>query len=466
MAFTNANTGLWAPVWQLGVLAVILLAANLVQRKTIIKRLLLPTAVLGGLLALLLRALKLWQPDTAFLEAVTYHTIAIGFIALGLRIPRLEENPAGQKDGFKSGLLIVNTYLLQGILGLIIAGILAFTVMPGLFKAAGLLLPMAYGQGPGQANNVGSTYEQAFGFTGGASFGMGLAAMGFLWACIGGVIYLNLLMRKKKLALKANQEQEKVTVGEFQDEGEVPMSESADRLTLQLALVLGVYLVTYLVCWGLSAGLSALPGLGKNAATLTALIWGFNFVVGSILALLTRNMLGLLRKKKIMKRQYLNNYLLNRLSGMVFDVMIIAGISTIDIADISRLWLPFLLISTLGGIGTLYYLRWVCPKLYPGYPQEAFFSLYGVLTGTVSTGIMLLREVDPHYRSPAAANLVSGSSFAIVLGAPLLVLVGLAARSDGLFFLTIGILALYGTFLHWLMLKKRKSGKPKAVKKE
>jgi Na+/glutamate symporter len=64
-----------------------------------------------------------------------------------------------------------------------------------LFKAAGILLPMGYGQGPGQANNVGGTYE-TMGFLGGRSFGLSLAASGYLVACIVGVIALNVLIRR------------------------------------------------------------------------------------------------------------------------------------------------------------------------------------------------------------------------------------------------------------------------------
>ena len=100
--------------------------------------------------------------------------------------------------GSKSGALIVSTYLVQALTGLVISLVLAYTVMPDLFKASGILLHMAYGQGPGQANNVGSTYE-ALGMIGGRSFGLSLAATGYLCACIVGVIYLNVLNRRGQL---------------------------------------------------------------------------------------------------------------------------------------------------------------------------------------------------------------------------------------------------------------------------
>ena len=53
-----------------------------------------------------------------------------------------------------------------------------------------------------------------------------------------------------------------------------------------------------------------------------------------------------------MTRQYQNNYLLSRISGVAFDIMIVAGIASIDIADLSGLWIPFILISIAGAVGT------------------------------------------------------------------------------------------------------------------
>ncbi len=461
MGFSAANFELWSPIIQLGTLAAILVVANVLQRRVpFIRNMLLPTAVLGGLLALALRAAGLIVVDTVLMENITYHTIALGFIALGLRLPKPGDDPQQKRDGLKSGMLIVGTYLLQAVVGLAITGALAYTIFPGLFKAAGILLPMAYGQGPGQANNVGTTYEIGFGFAGGSSFGLALSTMGFLWACIGGVIYMNILIRKGKLNLSDEKNKKKeITIGHFQDEGEIPMGESVDRLTMQLAMVLLVYIATYLVSLGITGGLSAIPALAGTAETLSALIWGFNFIIGSMLALALRSLLLKLKARGIIKRQYPNNYLLNRISGMIFDVMIIAGVSAINIDDLKGMWIPFILLSTIGGFVTLFYLKWICKRLYPDYYHEGFFSMYGMLTGTVSTGILLLREVDPHYSSPATLNLVSGSSFAILFGAPMLLFVGLAPQSDAMFFITLGSCLVYGLAIHFFLLRGTKAAK-------
>lgn len=453
MDFSAANTGLWNFMIQTGILAGIMLLANILCRKIMfIRKAMVPTAVLGGFIALFLRELNILPMDLEFLEKVTYHTIGIGFIALSLRIPaRYEDREKNDMAGLKSGALIVSTYLVQGILGLIISIGLAYTIMPDFFKAAGILLPMGYGQGPGQANNVGSTYEQ-LGFEGGQSFGLSIAAAGFVCACVVGIIYINIAARQKGI-----KRQDKgyisgsVTVEDFQSENEIPISESVDRLSVQFALVLIIYLATYLVSLGVTSLLAQLaPGLAR---TLAPIIWGFNFIIGSTLAICCRLGFNVLTKAKIMTRQYPNNYLLSRISGLSFDFMTIAGIASIEFKELEGLWVPFILMSVLGGIVTYYYLKWLCKKVYPGYEHEGMVSMYGMLTGTISSGVVLLREIDPSFKTPAANNLLTGSSFAIVLGAPMLIFIGLAPESDLMLFITLGLLFVYLIPLLFIMLK-------------
>ena len=123
MDFSATNTALWNGMIQLGILSAILLAANVLRRKVgFIRKSLMPTSVLAGFMALILRALGIIKLDALFLDSVTYHTIAIGFIALSLRIPKKKsESYETSLTGAKSGALIVSTYLMQGILGIIIS---------------------------------------------------------------------------------------------------------------------------------------------------------------------------------------------------------------------------------------------------------------------------------------------------------------------------------------------------------
>jgi ESS family glutamate:Na+ symporter len=464
MDFSNANTALWGIVLQLGVISSILLLSNFLRRRIkAVRKSLMPTAVLGGFIVLLIRSLGVFGPDSVvradLLEMITYHGIAIGFIALSLRVS------AGRRDASrltapKSGALIASCYTIQGIFGLIISLALSFTLMPGFFRAAGILLPMGYGQGPGQANNVGSVYE-SLGFAGGRSFGLALAASGYLCACVVGVIYLNILNRKGKIRITADDDGEEsgsITVDTFQDKGEIPISESVDRFSVQAALVIFVYLLTYVVMVGLTE-LAGLLGDGVKAIAVP-LIWGFGFIFGSVLAILFRVALKQLRRRNIMKRQYQNNYLLSRISGIAFDMMIIAGIGSINISDLGDMWLPFALMSLAGGSVTFFYLKWVSKKLYGGYYYEGMLSMYGMMTGTISSGVLLLREIDPLFETPASNNLVTGSGFAVIFGAPMLALIGLAPGSAAMTFAVLGILVVYTALLLLFMIKVRpKDGK-------
>ncbi len=455
MDYSAANTGLWNFFIQMGLLTGALLISNVLLRKsTLIRKTLMPTAVLAGFLLLALRSLGVLNIPAAFLEMVTYHGIAIGFIALSLRSTGEGEGDKGK--GFKSGALIISTYMMQALAGLFISLALSYTVMPGLFKASGILLPMGYGQGAGQANNVGSTYE-ALGFSGGQSFGLSLAAAGYLCACVVGVIYLNVLAKRGRGIARATEPiSGSVTVDAFEDKGEAPLSESVDRLSIQVALVFIAYLLTYLVTLGLTKAIGAASeSLGS---LLSPLLWGFNFITGSMLALLIRVIMKALRKSKVMTRQYQNNYLLSRISGLAFDLMIVSGISSINFSELAGLWLPFILMAAAGGVATFYYLRFMCKVVYPGYTEEAFISMYGMLTGTISSGVILLRQLDPSFKTPAANNLIAGSSFGIVLGAPLLVFIGLAAKSEAMLFLTLGLVAVYLVFLILLMHRGSKKG--------
>ena len=457
MDYSATNFALWNIIVQFGLIAGAILLANFMRQKVpFIRKSLMPVAVLGGFILLIARYVGLVKADVSLMETLVYHGIALGFIAMSLRVPDPKNAPDGDLTGLKSGAIIVSSYLVQGIAGLLITLCLGYTLMPGLFKAAGLLLPMGFGQGPGQANNVGSTYE-SLGFAGGRSFGLAVAAAGYLVACIVGVIILNILAKKGKVGSASQGKEEQPAVDFFQAKGEIPISDSIDKLSVQIAMVILVYLVTYLAAWGITSGIAAAsPGL---AETVNSLIWGFNFIIGSALAILLRVILEKGRKSGIIVRRYQNNYLLNRISGFFFDIMIVAGIGSIYLEDIRGLWLPFILLVLAGGILTWIHLSVVCRKAYPGYYYEGLISMYGMMTGTISSGVLLLREIDPDLSTPAANNLITGSSFGIILGAPVLIFVGLAPKSDMMCWAVVGLVAVYLCLLYLLIFKAHKRKK-------
>ena len=453
---------MWQSVLSVGSLAILLLLANLMRRKlAFVRKALIPTSVLAGFLGLLASQLGLISIDIALMEQITYHALAIGFIALSLRFPTLDRIKSKAKNkglatGINSGMLIVSNYLMQGTIGLVITLIASYTFAPGFFQAAGILLPMGYGQGPGQANNIGSMYE-TFGFRGGTSFGLGIASAGFLWASIGGIAYLYYIKRTNRIpndvmAARANKRDKQF----FEAENEFPLSEPIDRLSLQLGLIALVYMISFILIYGLLFGISLIPGTEDILNTLSPLLWGFNFIIASSVALGMRGVLKKLQDIGIMTHQYPNNYLLNRISGVAFDAMIIAGISSISLRDIQENWLVFIILTTVGGILTLLYNHYMSKKIYPTYPLAGMLGMYGMMTGTASTGIMLLQQIDPNFQTPMSTNLITGSSSAIVFSVPILLFVGLAPQSTEMTILSLVAIFAYWLLLHFILLRRSK----------
>ena len=79
--------------------------------------------------------------------------------------------------------------------------------------------------------------------------------------------------------------------------------------------------------------------------------------------------------------------------------------------------------------------------------------------GTISSGVLLLREIDPQLKTPAANNLITGSSFAILLGVVLLVFVGMAPKSVFMTFLTFGLILVYYLILVFFIVRKPRKEK-------
>lgn len=427
------DSNVWSFIIVLGILLMGVVIAHILKRKIkILNKSLMPASVLGGIIILIFTTVyKLITKETFFdidmfsvvtstgieqtmtgsqtLEAITYHMLGIGFIATSLRSSKKNDNKKRAIDIFNSGVTTVAAYLLQAILGIIIT-IIAVKFVPGLIEAAGIILCFGYGQGTGQALNYGKIYTE-YGLANGAGFGLSIAALGFLSASIGGVIYLNYLKRKNKVKFFDEDTKEDIKLSDIQSENEVSMNGSMDKFTMQIAIVVCVYLVTYIIMKVLG------DIVGGN---LRATIFGFNFLFGTIVAVLTKTVFGLLKKWGIMKKDYINDFLMNRISGLAFDIMIVAGIAVIDLGLIKDYWGVLLIMGVVGAFATFGYVYFVSKKLFPEYRYEQFFAMYGMLTGTASTGMILLREIDPNYESDASNNLAYQTLPAIVFGFPLL----------------------------------------------
>ncbi len=426
MNFWDSST--WGGINLIAIILLSLFLSNIIKRNVpFLKKSLIPTSVLGGLLLLIVSsvldygfAIDIYASEfmngagTNGLEVITYHALALGFIATTFSTVQSKKSKKRNIEIVDTGITTVTTYLMQGVLGIGITLIIGYFI-PTICEYSGVILPFAYGQGTGQALNWGTIYAEDHGFTGGANFGLTIAALGFLSASIGGVIYLN-IHRKRLIAKIGKKSEGELSIEQVQANDEIPMNGSIDKITFQVAFVVISYFIAYLIMFGLG---ELIPGL-------KTLLFGFNFLFGVIVATIIKGLTNFLKKKNIIRRQYMNSFLMKRISGFFFDVMIVSGIAAIRIELLKDYWWVVAILALVGLASTYFYNLFVAKKLFGEYYDEQFLAMYGMLTGTASTGMVLLREIDAELKTPVAENLVFQQLPAIILGFPLMLLAKLA----------------------------------------
>ena len=427
----------WKVVVQLGLILIFLLIGNALRRLIpFLRKGNVPSALIGGLLLFLfelaLSAGGVNIIDKRIMQIVTYHALAIGFVAMSLKITKKSKNVTFIQS-IQNGAITGGTYMLQATVGIIIS-LIFFWAGTNLFYDSGVLLPLGFGQGPGNALtwDINFTNMEGTGFNGQGSVGLTIASIGFIVASIVGVIYINIFKRKKEIAPKeANRTR---SIEEFEEQNEIEDSDSVDKFSIQLALVF----VAYAFAFGIMIFFYYLSQW-TGVKLFNSVAWGFNFIWGVITANLIKLLMKFLRTKKVIKQKYINNYQMDRISGFAFDIMIVAGVAAIDIKVLSDyVWLIIALCAA-GAIITVIYVRIMTKLCFKNFQHEAFLVNFGTLTGTASNGMIFLREIDPNYETPTSDIFITSQLPAMIFVAPLLLLLNSSAESLTGCYIALGI---------------------------
>ena len=123
---------------------------------------------------------------------------------------------------------------------------------------------------------------------------------------------------------------------------------------------------------------------------------------------------------------------MTRASNFFFDLMVVAGVAAIRLDILENYWGIILILGVVGAVITYVYNRIIAKVLFGDYVEEQFLMMYGMLTGTASTGIILLREIDGDFKTPASDNMVYQNFPAIALGFPMMFLAVLVPKKPAL----------------------------------
>ena len=442
--FTMANyDAVWAFMVQLGLLLLFLMLGNILRRTIpLFRKCLIPSALLGGTLLLVVNIITkqfgFVMVDNRLMQVITYHCLAIGFAAMSLKTEK-STHKTNKAQVVEFGALQGGTYMLQAFVGMGITILLFLLTRHGekiVSYICGLILPLAFGQGPGNALSwdINFTNTPAAMFAGNGSFGLSLASIGFVVASVFGVLHINISKKRGGLHVREARPSGEVVDQTNPDGTEIPDNESVDKFTIQTGFVALAYAIAF--------GFMYLLGIISDFTNSIA--WGFNFLWASIAGMLIRAIVKVLRKRNLMHRQYINNYQMDRISGFAFDLMIVAGVAAIEINDIKNYVLPIVILSVVGAAITYVYIRMVSKECFKGFEHEFFLMSFGTLTGTASNGMILLKEIDPGLRTPTSSLYILSNFPAMVMIAPLLFLLGFAGKS-----LTNALIALAIFFVLW-----------------
>ncbi len=416
----------WETVINVTILLCALLIGNMLRRDIpFLRKAFVPSALIGGLLVFLLNiAVKAIFGEELvnrrIMQVLTYHALAVGFIAMTLKI--VDKKKVGQgKNAALNGLITGGTYMLQAVVGIFIS-LLFYWIGGKLFYDAGVLLPLGFGQGPGNALTWDVIFTADGYLTSNGSLGLTIASIGFIVASVVGVIYINIFRRKGEIVHKEKRFSR--SVSDFETENEIEDSESVDKSSIQFAFVA----VSYLLSFGIMFLFKKLTDI-TGVKLFNDVAWGFNFIWGVITATLLKAFIDFLQRKNVVKSRYINNYQMDRISGFAFDIMIIAGVAAIDIEVISDYIWVIVALSAVGTVVTALYVKAMTKLCFKEFRHEAFLVNFGTLTGTASNGMILLREIDPNYETPTSDIFILSQFPAMIAVAPLLLLLKTSASS-------------------------------------
>ena len=393
-----------------GVLSILLLIGLFLRAKVrMFQKFFIPACITAGILGLLLKEIGFFSLPDDQLKLFAYHLFNITFISLGLTSRPDTQRTKGEKKKefrgvFTMGLLIASVASLQFLIGGFLVLLLNFFGF-SLYPTFGFLVPMGFEEGPGQALSIGQTWE-GFGFANASTIGLSFAMFGFLVAIFVGVPLAGWILHKGYGSTNSSEISNDFKTGIFaknmekESAGNLTTHSSAiDSLTVHTSLIGVVYLLTYGFVTVLE---SLLP------SDIAEMLWGFFFIWGLLLAFIIRNII-----EKAGAGHVLDNRLQSRITGWGVDLLIVTSILAISMAVVWEYIFPIMFMVLVTAAVTLLWIFYIGKHVWQEQTYERIAGLFGMETGTVATGLVLIRLLDPSFSTPVATDLAISSIVAL-----------------------------------------------------
>lgn len=391
-------------------ISVFLLFGMIVRYKIpFFRKFLIPACILGGLGGLIIRSTGClaWtglDVSNAMFQIVIFHLFNLTWVFLGLKKPEKNATQPGQNVKLISYVFLINVAVVSVLGALSIAagfGLNAIGQNPGPISL-GLITTTGFTGGPGQALTVSGVWGQVSGLAGLNDFALASSSAGYLVAILLGIPVMNIIARRKKLALltsPAKTDQD----GFYEDYDCAPstcrdttVTTNIDTLAFHMALGLGAYFTLVLL---LRCVITYLP------ASVLPLVWGAFFLLCYISGFLIRFILTRFKKDSICC-----NNVNNKISNSLVDFLVCGTFISIEMGSIGIYLVPLVVMSIICSV-TVLALCWFSFGKFTHESAEYFAFTFGTWTGTISTGLILTRMVDPESKSSVPVNFGVANAF-------------------------------------------------------
>lgn len=408
-----------------GLASVMLCLGTFLRAKvSFLKNMLVPASVVAGIIGLVLMNLAAGAgfnigTDANMYTEIVNHLFTVSFISIALT--GSSDNGGAAKEIFKGALGMGTIWcFLYSITPL--AGMLVLMTIGKGFNMDyiyGSLIQFGFAQGPGQAVAYGTLYEQ-YGWENAAMVGVTFAAIGFIMAFLIGIPVAKYGI-SKGIAKNCGEISPTILRGYFKKneqpittQKDTTVNSNIDTLSFHFALI-GL---CYVGALGVAKVLSLLPGfLGSSMS-------GLMFMNGMIAAYIVKFFM-----KKFGIDYMQNDALQSKITGWTADYLVVCAFMAVGLNVIKDWIVPILVVAVVITIITFVTCMYFGQRFGGVNDFERILGLYGTSTGTVPSGIALIRIVDPEFKTNTAVEL-GVMNLIMLLSTPIyIVLLGYASGS-------------------------------------
>ena len=341
------------------------------------------------------------------------------------------------------GLIWCLLYALTPIVAVGVLTVLGRTVdMPVIY---GMLIQFAFCQGPGQAAAYGRIFE-FYGWENASVVAITLAAIGFLAAFMIGIPIAKYGI-KKGIAKHCGEINSQILRGYLKEEEQIQCvirdttcNSNVETLAFHFALI-GC---CYILALAIARLFNHIPGFwGSSMSSMM-------FMNGMYAAYIIK---WFIKKLKIEFMQ--ENILQGKITGLTSDYLVICSFMAITVNIIHKWLIPILVVSLAIIIITFIICFYFGCRIGGDNDFERTLGIYGTCTGTVPSGISLIRLIDPNFKTTASIEL-GASNLIMFFSTPVYIII-LACASGNITF-SYAILGLFVCVIIYLIsLKTTKS---------